>query len=340
MRRLSPIQTPPAPAAIPPILVWAELVPMTALVCGSTSVTLSSPRFATQTWSASAETSAGSTPVGTVSTRLFEAGSITASELASASWAASPPATIAATAAAISRPPPKVTRTPPRRRRREWRLRAKNSRSSSFSSRSWVRAQSRVDRQAPAAIEVGGVAVARGPLLCRLSQVTAQLAALDVLLQPAPEPWPFADQRLVGDLDHAVVAGEQAVLGEPREHGGAHGVAIGVELGDGDAPADRRFPLALADQAQEHPLGRLALWRGELLVRGLGEARDGAPDPARSLVSLESQPAVVSRLPELDQGGGEQRQPAGLGLDLGHEGIARSDSTRTPARRAGSSIAR
>ena len=126
----------------------------------------------------------------------------------------------------------------------------------------------------------------------------------------------------MGDLDHAVVAGEQAVLGEPREHGGAHGVAIGVELGDGDATADRRFALALADQAKEHPLRRLALWRGELLVGGLGEARDGAADPARSLVSLESQPVVVSRLPELDQGGGEQRQPAGLGLDLRHEDTA------------------
>ena len=69
-------------------------------------------------WPAPAETSAGRTPVGMVSTSRFESGSITASVFPVArrrTRVVSPPVNTAASAAASSSPPPRPSSTPPRR---------------------------------------------------------------------------------------------------------------------------------------------------------------------------------------------------------------------------------
>ena len=61
-----------------------------------------------------------------------------------------------------------------------------------------------------AAVELGGIALGVAPLLRGADQVVVKASALGVGLEPAPQPRPLAKQRLVGDLDRALVDGEQA----------------------------------------------------------------------------------------------------------------------------------
>ena len=78
-------------------------------------------------------------------------------------------------------------------------------------------------------------------------------AALGVGLEPAAQPRPLAKQRLVGDLDRALVDRQQAALGEHGERPGGVGVALELELVDGDAAADERLRLlVIAGEAQQH----------------------------------------------------------------------------------------
>ena len=71
------------------------------------------------------------------------------------------------------------------------------------------------DRQPRPAVELGEIPTACVPLLGCLRDVRADLPALDVLLEPAAQARPLADQRLVSDLYRAVRRGEQAILREP-----------------------------------------------------------------------------------------------------------------------------
>ena len=54
--------------------------------------------------------------------------------------------------------------------------------------------------QPRAAVELGRVAAAVVPLARRDAEVVVQAAALGVLLEPAAQARPLAQQRLVGDL--------------------------------------------------------------------------------------------------------------------------------------------
>ena len=73
----------------------------------------------------------------------------------------------------------------------------------------------------------------------------------------------------------------------------------------------------------------------EPLVGALGQPRDGAAHAAGLLVGAQAQRAAVAPLPELEQRRRQQRQRAGLALDVGDQRIDRSGSTRRPARRGG-----
>lgn len=117
-RRVSAIHTPPAPAASPATVVPGEVVLSTSRRRAETCVTVSSASFATHTFPCAAVTSVGRIPVGTVATTSFEAGSITASELAGArSGSASPPGvpTTANSTAMRSSAPPATISAPARR---------------------------------------------------------------------------------------------------------------------------------------------------------------------------------------------------------------------------------
>ena len=87
-----------------------------------------------------------------------------------------------------------------------------------------------------ASIELGGVVFRAVPLGGRVDQVLVQAPALGVLLQPAPQPRPLAQQRLVGDLDRVLVDGDEPALGQHRERAGRILVALDLELGE-RAPA-------------------------------------------------------------------------------------------------------
>src|SRR5204863_7422139 len=83
--------------------------------------------------------------------------------------------------------------------------------------------------QSGTAIEVGVVAATAVPLARGLREVLPQFASLRVLVQPLLKARPFAEQRLVRDLDRAVAPRQQTVLGESRQHRGGHGIAIEIE---------------------------------------------------------------------------------------------------------------
>ena len=77
----------------------------------------------------------------------------------------------------------------------------------------------------------------------------------------------------------------------------------------------------------------------ELAVRLLGEPRDRAAHAARVLVGGVSQAPPVALLPELEQRGRQQRQRAGLALDVGHERVGELGLDAEAHARAGRSTA-
>ena len=82
-------------------------------------------------------------------------------------------------------------------------------------------------------------------------------AALGVLGKPVAQARPLAKQRLMGDLDGALVDREQAGLGEHGERPGGALVAVELELVERNAAADERLRLLFvrAGQAQQHRPG-------------------------------------------------------------------------------------
>ena len=176
-------------------------------------------------------------------------------------------------------------------------------------------------REASTAEELALIAPGRVPLGRRLRDVTAKPAPFGVLLDPLAQAWPLAQQRLVGDLDRALADGDETAVGQRREHVGHPAVALEVELGERGAAAHRRVALALADQAQHEGADeRLALVR-DPVVRAFGEPRNGAVDTAGLAVGSQRERVVLPLLPELEQGGGQERQRARLALDVVDERV-------------------
>ena len=98
-------------------------------------------------------------------------------------------------------------------------------------------------------------------------------------------------------------------------------VALQVELGEWSAAAHRRVALAFTDEAQHDcPHERLALLR-DPVVRALGQPRDRAVDAAGLAVGRQGEHVVLAFLPELEQGGGQQRQCARLALHVVDERV-------------------
>ena len=83
------------------------------------------------------------------------------------------------------------------------RLSARNSRSAALRSASWVARPVQRRGQPRAAVELAAVAAAGVPLARGVAEVMVQAPALGVLLEPAAQPRPLAQQRLVRDLDLA-----------------------------------------------------------------------------------------------------------------------------------------
>ena len=134
-----------------------------------------------------------------------------------------------------------------------------------------------------------------------------QPPSLGVLLQPGPQTWPLAQQRLVGDLGLAFADRDEAIAGE-----GGQDRAV-AQLCERHA----RAHVAVAGEPQQDAARLGAAVVVEPPVGGLGQARHRAAYAARALVRLQRQPLV----PELEQRGREQRERTRLLLDVGDQGV-------------------
>ena len=179
--------------------------------------------------------------------------------------------------------------------------------------------------QPGAPVQLRSVPVGRLPALRTLSQVLSELAALQVLREPLLEPRPLPEQRFVRDLDGAVMRREQPVVREAlddrwRAPGHAADPAPREEPSAARAPPPPRCSTRRMKSRRAAERSSSVRFSYELSAR-----RATAPrTPPRLCERLELEPAVAARHPQLDQRGREQRQPARLVADLGHESLARA----------------
>ena len=76
--------------------------------------------------------------------------------------------------------------------------------------------------------------------------------ALAVLLDPAAQPGPLAQQRLVRDLDRPGADRQHAAVGEQREHARDLLALLAFELVERDAPALDGPVRSEPDEAHDH----------------------------------------------------------------------------------------
>ena len=119
-----------------------------------------------------------------------------------------------------------------------------------------------------------------------------------------------------GHLDGTLTNTDEAAVGQRRQHVGHVPVALQIELGEWSAAADRRVALVFADQAQHDGAYELPVPLGDASVGALGQPRDGAVNAAGRAVVSQREHVVLPLLPELEQGGGQQRQRSRLTLQV------------------------
>src|SRR4051794_12259906 len=93
-------------------------------------------------------------------------------------------------------------------------------------------------------------------------------------------------------------------------------VTIDLELGERDAAAHNGLALALAREPKQNPARDDPARRLESLVGAVRKPRHGAVHTAGVLVCAQMKVPTVAPLPQLEQRRGQQRQPAGLTLDV------------------------
>ena len=174
-------------------------------------------------------------------------------------------------------------------------------------------------RQPDAAVELAVGTPERVPRVGSGREVVADPLALDVVVEPGPEPGPGAGQGLVGDLEDAVVAGDQA--GRDQDLDQPFVRRVGGDQAAGYPGADG-CPLRTGrDQAQEEVAELVAatgLHRGVQALRGL---RNRTPDAAAGAVAGDRQGVALPSPPGLEEGVGEQGQRAGVVAHLVHEEV-------------------
>ena len=187
-----------------------------------------------------------------------------------------------------------------------------------------------------AAVKLARVATARLPLARRVDQVLVEPPPLGVLLEPRPQARPLAQQRLVRDLERPLIRGHEPAVREGGQRGRSGLVAAGLELVERHATThERGLLLPGVGQAQQDAPRGGALRLGQPRVGGLGQAADRAAHTAGALVRRAAHHAAVALAPLLEQGGGQQRQAAGLVEHIDDQGVRerRLDPQPDPARR-------
>lgn len=154
---------------------------------------------------------------------------------------------------------------------------------------------------------------------------------LDVLLQPAAQPGPVARQRLVGQLDHPVVDGDQ-----PGVHQQLHDrpVLLVVDHAAGEparAPAGQRVVVARWRHQSHHQVPHQGLLgRRDAAVDLFGGAGDGTLDAAGGDVPRHRQGGALAVAPRLAQRVGEEGERAGLVLHLAQQEVDESGLEQQP----------
>ena len=131
------------------------------------------------------------------------------------------------------------------------RLASRNARSVALRSASWSADPVERRGQPRAAVELARVAAARVPLACGAAELVVQVAALGVLLEPAAQARPLAQQRLVRDLDLALA--DRDAAGRRRARRARRPRRRRSSSSERDAAAHDRVALALARQPQQDP---------------------------------------------------------------------------------------
>ena len=152
--------------------------------------------------------------------------------------------------------------------------------------------------QPHAAVELTGRTPEAVPRVGRAAEVVADALAFDVVVEPASQSWPGAGQGLVGDLQDAVVAGDQAGSDKGLDQ---------LVVGGRDEPSRHAAPDCFAfgagrDQPEDQVAQLSALVRLDPRVEPLGGLGDGAVDPAGGAVAVDGEGVALAPLPRLEQG--------------------------------------
>ena len=166
---------------------------------------------------------------------------------------------------------------------------------------------------------------------------THRAEALGVVLEPASETRPRRRERLVSDDERVLLGADQAGTGEAREHTVVRGVL--PHRRDRNAAAHRRPVRADLDEAQERGAARRPRVGIERQVELVGRLGDRARDSAGILVPGDRERGALTAQPGLHEGVRDVGKHAGAPAASRRISSTSPGSRRSPARRAGSSMA-
>ena len=181
--------------------------------------------------------------------------------------------------------------------------------------------------EAGAAVELARLALEPLPGARWLGEVPKQTQSVTVVVDPAAQPQPLAQQRLVGDLDgrapreRVTVEREQPMAPEAIDHllDRVPGNVDRLDLGAHDPPAGVLGPLPEADKAREQAPRRVFPWIVEAGVELIGARCQRASHPADLLVGVLGERGVFAALIQLAEGVLQKRQRARLVDDVGDD---------------------
>ena len=125
----------------------------------------------------------------------------------------------------------------------------------------------------------------------------------------------------MGNFDGALADGDEAAVGQCREHVGDVVVALQLELRERRAAAHRGITFVLADEAQHQGSHELLAPVRNPGVRALGQPRDGAVDAAGLVVGGQRERVVLPLLPQLEECSRKEWERARLALHVVDERV-------------------
>ncbi len=183
-------------------------------------------------------------------------------------------------------------------------------------------------RQAPAAVQLALGAAHGVPGVGGATEVAQDSLALDVLVEPAPQAGPGPRQRLVGELDHTVVAGDEPGSYEQLDEL----IALGVgSHGSAGHPESERLPVgARCYQAQQQVAQQRPLLGGNLLVERLGRLGHRTADAAGGAIAVHGERSSLAALPGRAQGMRQQREGTRCVLHVLHQKLDQAGLEQEP----------